>query len=1248
MLKSRTLRWLAWAVGAAALLVLGAWLAVPPLLKWQLETRGSELLGRDLRVAEVKFSPFALALTFRQLTLAAAPGDPTAPPQLQIERLFVDISARTLLRLAPVIDAIEIDAPQLRLARLDDGRYDIDDLLQRLATPQADAKPDDEPQRFALFNLRLARGEVLLDDRPVDARHELRDIVLDLPFLSNLPDDLQVKVEPRLAFVLNGSAFDSRGRSTPFAQGRASEFDIRFDKLDLSRWWAYLPKTLPVAAKGGALDADLKLRFEQSAAAGTKLELQGRIALQDMAVTLPDDAPLLSWQSLRVQLADVQPLQRRVGLESVQLDGAVLHLRRDAAGALQLMQLADAAAPPAPAPAPAPAPPSPASAAASAATVRAGDSGWSLQLPLLALNGAQLHWHDASLQPAAEASLDAVQVRVEKLRWPVEGDAPVQLQAQLMAGGKAAGQLSAQGVASDKQARIGVRLSDVDLALAEPYLRQFLRPQASGRIQAVAEIDWAGGDAPRLALALPSASVDAFRLSEAPAVSKGRKAPAPEVLAQWQSLALADLRADLLQRRASLASLSLSKPQIALERDKAGTLSVEQWLVAPPPATAAEAVPAAEAPWRLELRELKLDDGRVRLADATLPAGALLLDGIRARAAGVAWPIEAGAKPMDTQFSASLSTPAPRGRAAASPARLEWRGDVGLLPAAASGRLRVERLPVHAFEPYFGAKLPVILRRAEAGFNGRVDLRQAGAAWHGGIDGEALIADLRIDARRAEAARSDTERELLSWNALSLKGLKVDVPAQGRPRLYLGQLRLSDFYAQLEVTEEGRLYLQTLAPGDAAAPAPAGGGAPGAAPPADAPRVPRSRLAGLPFDFGLEGAVFTNGTVEFNDRFIRPNYSAELSELFGRIGAFDSRAEQPASLQIAGVVAGTGVLAIEGAINPAIDPPSLDLKAKATGIELPGLTPYSAKYAGYPIERGKLSVDVAYKIDSDGTLQASNKIVVNQLTFGEKTDSADATTLPVRLAVALLQDRYGVIDIDLPVSGSINDPQFSIAGLVLKAIVNLLTKVLTAPFSMLSGGSGPDLSAIAFSPGSVTIDAAGQQVIDQVAVALADRPTLKLSVLGVADPATEKVALQQAALQARLVEEQRRERARGSLGSNAAALDAPLPPLTAEARAELLRSVYVGTALPGKPAGSAGPKADLPVGEMEAQLLASIPVDDGVMRQLAINRARSVRQALVAKGLSSDRLFLSEPDSKEAAAKKTEPKPMAQLSLSPL
>ena len=461
-------------------------------------------------------------------------------------------------------------------------------------------------------------------------------------------------------------------------------------------------------------------------------------------------------------------------------------------------------------------------------------------------------------------------------------------------------------------------------------------------------------------------------------------------------------------------------------------------------------------------------------------------------------------------------------------------------PLGARGQLRVDRVPVHAFAPLFAEQLPVILKRAEAGFQGRVDLRQGGPGLVGRVEGQALLADVQIDARQADAARSDVTRELASWNALRVDGLKVELKEQGKPMVEIGQMRLSDYFAQLEITEEGRLYLQTLAPGGADAqgatkPVPRAGLTAAGSASAAAPGPRQSRLANLPVDLLLGEAAFTNGRVEFNDRFIRPNYSAELSDLYGRIGGFDSRATEPANLQFSGVVAGTGVLSIEGKVNPAVEPPALDVKAKATGIDLPGLTPYAAKYAGYPIKRGKLSVDVAYKIDSDGTLAASNKIIVNQLTFGEKTDSPDATSLPVLLAVSLLQDRYGVIDIDLPLTGSLDDPQFSVGALILKAIGNLLTKVLTAPFSVLAGAGGDDLSVINFAPGSVSIDDAGQKTIDQVATALADRPLLKLSVLGVADAEAETQAMQQAALRTRLLEEQRRERARGSLASGATA-----------------------------------------------------------------------------------------------------------------
>jgi hypothetical protein len=402
-------------------------------------------------------------------------------------------------------------------------------------------------------------------------------------------------------------------------------------------------------------------------------------------------------------------------------------------------------------------------------------------------------------------------------------------------------------------------------------------------------------------------------------------------------------------------------------------------------------------------------------------------------------------------------------------------------------------------------------------------------------------------------------------------------------------------------------------------------------------------LSRLPIDLVVDSTQFVNGRVDFRDRFIRPNYSAELSELNGTVGRLDSRSRDMATLQLRGRVAGTGLLEIGGALNPTVIPPALDIKAKAHDIELPGLTPYSSKYAGYPIERGKLSVDVAYKIEPDGKLEASNQIVVNQLTFGPKTDSPDATKLPVPLVVALLQDRHGVIDLDLPLTGSVSDPQFSMGALIWKVIVNVFTKILSSPFAAIGGG-GKDLSQIDFEPGTALIAESSREALAKVAKALDDRPRLKLGIVATADPVGEADAMRRAAFEARLLAEQRRERGRAALGSSGD--DAALPPLSAEQRARLIGQIYEDTRLPDKPRNFIGMAKGLPVAEMEAMLVAAMPVDEAAARQLAQQRGRTVREALMAKGLDSGRLFLGEPRLRAEAPDNVAWVPQAQLTLS--
>ena len=351
-----------------------------------------------------------------------------------------------------------------------------------------------------------------------------------------------------------------------------------------------------------------------------------------------------------------------------------------------------------------------------------------------------------------------------------------------------------------------------------------------------------------------------------------------------------------------------------------------------------------------------------------------------------------------------------------------------------------------------------------------------------------------------------------------------------------------------------------------------------------------------------------------------------------------------ATLELRGRAAGTALLEIGGQLNPTVKPLALDIKARATDLELAPLSPYAGKYAGYAIERGKLSMDIAYKIDADGRLDAKNQVVLNQLTFGEKIESKDATKLPVRLAVALLKDRNGVIDINLPVSGSVNDPKFSVGGLVWQVIVNVLTKAITAPFSLLAGGGGGgDLSMVEFKPGTAQIAATGAGAIDKVAKALTERPALKMTVTGAADPAAEREAFQSAALDARLVAEQRRDALRA--GAPASAASAPVT-LGADERARLLKQLYTDTELPNKPRNPIGFAKDIPGPDMEALLKARAPVTEEAMRALALQRGIAVRDALLAKGLTSERLFLAAPKLHVAGEDKAPWTPRVQLSLS--
>lgn len=1230
--SGRRARWARRAAQALAGLLglwLVAWLGVPPLLKWQAQQRLGEALGRTVTIGAVDFRPWSLDLEVHDLAVAAAPGAAASEPQLRLDRLHVNASAASIVRRAPVLEALELDGLRLNVAHTARGHYDIDDLIARFA-PAPDAPPA-EPARFALYNVQLRDAALRFDDRPAGRVHTLDGVTLALPFISNLPSQVDVQVEPRLAFRLNGTAFDSGAQATPFAQSRDGELRLAFADLDLAPYLGYLPAALPVRLQRGAVSADLRLRFALPEGGTPSLVLQGRAGARGLALADAAGAPLLAWRTLELGLRDVQPVARTLAFDRLRIEGLVLDVVRAADGGLNLARLGGPAAA-------APAGAAPAGSAASAPANGAA-APWALALDGLELVDARVRWHDATTRPAAALQLDGIALQAQKIAWPLREAVPLRLAATLRAqgdGAAPAGQLAVDGTATDRSAALALRAEALSLPALAPYLAQLLVPALHGHVSAQAQLDWSGDpQAPRFALRAASATLDDARLVEA-----GGRAARPAVV--LKQLALDGVELDAVGRQLVLGKVALTQPSVTVARERDGRWAASRWAAAAPAAPPPAA--SAAAPWRVQLKEFALDGGRVELVDAFASGRAMEtplradVSALRVRLHDAAWPAARGAAPARLQLGLRVGGPPPGRDAPRAPGTVDWNGRLVPEPFAANGSLRIERFPVHLFEPYFGDALPVALLRAEAGWKGELALQASPAGWRVKAGGDARVTDLRVHTRpeRATPAGNAPTDELLSWQSFTLDGLRFEMQPGAKPQLEVRQAALNDFYSRLVITEQGRFNLRDVA----AAPADAASAPP--APPAPAASAAVAD-AGLPIDIAVGGVQIGNGRVDFTDRFVRPNYSAALSELNGRLGAFRSGTREMATLELRGRAAGTALLEIRGALNPTAQPLALDIQARATDLELAPLSPYAAKYAGYAIERGKLSMDVAYRIDPDGKLEAKNQVILNQLTFGEKVDSPDATKLPVLLAVALLKDRHGVIDINLPISGSINDPQFSVFGIVLKLIGNLLVKALTAPFALLAGGGSEDLSLVEFRPGTALVADASRATLDKVAKALAERPALKMTVTGAADPASEREAFQRAALEARLLAEHRRELLRA--GRPQAEVDA-LATLDAPTRARLLRQVYRAAELPDKPRNALGLLRDIPDAQMEALLTARAAVTAEAMRELALQRGLAVRDALIARGLPGERLFLAAPKLRAAGEADAAWTPRVQLALS--
>ena len=394
------LRWLWRALLGLAVLAVVAWLAVPVAVRRIGEQQGTQALGRALRIADARFNPLTLELRLDGVALAGPrPGDPDAAT---LEHLVLNFEWRSLWQRAPVLNAVRLEAPKLRIARIGDGRFDFDDILARVAQRPA-APADASPARFSVYNIQVERGSIAFDDRVVHDRHQVDELAFGVPFVSNLPGDTDVKVQPRLRFVLDGARYDSLAQATPFRSERSGDVQLHTGEIALAPWLPYWPAALGFRPTQGRLKIDATLAFDAPPKGTPHVSLAGDVGVDDLALVDAAARPLVAWRKLAVHVNELRPFERKLALGRVALAGLDLPVARDAQGQLNLVRAF------APGPAASAAPAAPAASAAP----------WSAHVAAIDLDDAHLAWRDAAVAPAAAYDVDGLQLHVADLRWPL-------------------------------------------------------------------------------------------------------------------------------------------------------------------------------------------------------------------------------------------------------------------------------------------------------------------------------------------------------------------------------------------------------------------------------------------------------------------------------------------------------------------------------------------------------------------------------------------------------------------------------------------------------------------------------------------------------------------------------------------------------------------------------------------------------------------------------------------------------------
>lgn len=647
-------------------------------------------------------------------------------------------------------------------------------------------------------------------------------------------------------------------------------------------------------------------------------------------------------------------------------------------------------------------------------------------------------------------------------------------------------------------------------------------------------------------------------------------------------------RVDVTGREITIEEIFTENGSLLLKRFTNGTFNFQDII---PPVKQSEQPEQSKRPWLLTVREFLVKEFTIQGEDLMSSSPVLVtLDQVNLH--GSSLTTKSGEKGL-----ASLS--------------LRWnktgmvsaKGSIGIDPIIAKGKISAANVDISPLHSYVTEAVNLAIAKANVHADGDITF--------GYREESSPTMSYRGDISLSDFVSIEKlyKHTFLQWKIFSLLNARIKY---NPTEIYIGEVFLDDFSVNLLVHSDGTPDFHVILAQETEKEE--------SLREEHEKEIPHVYKEFIP-PVTIDTINLQNGKIDFIDRYVNPAFKSKLEDIKATISGFSSEDMKPAHISLTGRLKGVYPLEITGKIDPFSEKKYADINVVLRGFDLPFLTPYVGRYIGYTIEKGKLYLNLGYTI-SGNELYGENRIILDRFTLGDKIDSQEAISLPIKSAINFLKDRKGEIRLDFPVKGNIDDPKFKLGKVILDGMVNLVKKIVTSPLALLGNifGSGKKLAFLEFDYGSDRIGREDIKKLKDLITALYERPFLRLEIEGGTDQKGDRNALKLRRFTDLLKVQKLKDRAKKGK---------PAVPLSeveiyAGEYETYLRKAYRAADFP-KPRNVFGFVENIPVRKMEKLLMDHIVITDDDLRLLADRRAIQVKDYILkSKKIEPERIFIVE------------------------